>query len=130
MRAVPPGPRSAWDAVRWWERRRIGYNALLAASDVLSAAVWALIAHVVRGSTFSVEQFTTMHVVILLSGNVAYTLGWISEVRFGSGATTAGRGTAHASRLNSGITAAMDFALVTTAVVVTLYTGWQVFAAT
>jgi hypothetical protein len=80
-----------WDAIVWWELRRIPYNAALAILGILTigALLWI-------GSHFSVAGEDVEEPLGLIAGavlyglaaNVFYTLGWISELLWSGGDTS------------------------------------------
>jgi hypothetical protein len=80
-----------WDAIVWWEIRRVPYNAVLAILGVITiSAVLRIGSHfVVPGE--DVEEPLGLIVGAVLYGfaaNVFYTLGWISELLWSGGDTS------------------------------------------
>jgi hypothetical protein len=83
--------KQPWDAIVWWEIRRIPYNATLAILGIgtIGALLWI-------GSHFStsgedVEEPLGLIVGAILYGlaaNAFYTLGWISELLWSGGDTS------------------------------------------
>jgi hypothetical protein len=79
----PGQSRNRWDAIRWWEARRIFFNLLVGATGIIATSVFLLIgsAIVQRGEDF--EEPLALIGIVLLYGfmaNVCYTLGWITEL--------------------------------------------------
>ena len=79
--------KQPWDAVVWWEIRRIPFNLALLAVGVLSAFLFAAIgSEVLRdhniGSPLLAAAFYT------LAANLCYTLGWLTEILWSWGRTT------------------------------------------
>jgi len=79
-----------WDAVIWWELRRIPYNVLLLVVGVLS-----LLSILVMGKYFVQPgedvikplEMVTGVVVYGVLANIAYTLGWVTELLWSWGDT-------------------------------------------
>jgi hypothetical protein len=82
MRAVEPGPRSEWQALVWWERRRLGYNGLLLVLTLAGAGICASVARYARGVSPSVGDIGRLAFLVLALGNLGYTLGWLVESRY------------------------------------------------
>lgn len=81
MFAVPPGARSAWDVVLWWERRRIPYNVILGVVGVCSLLLFHVFieaAHGVPPGEDAVEPI--MLFIAPVVANLCYTAGWLVEV--------------------------------------------------
>jgi hypothetical protein len=79
-----------WDAIVWWEIRRIPYNAMLALLGMMTiiAVLWIGSHFAVAGE--DVEEPLGLIVGVVLYGlvaNVFYTLGWISELLWSGGDT-------------------------------------------
>jgi|SRR5215510_2449356 len=79
-----------WDAVIWWELRRIPYNVLL-----LVVGVLCLLSILVMGKYFvrpgedviKPLEMVTGVVVYGVLANIAYTLGWVTELLWSWGDT-------------------------------------------
>ena len=70
--------------IRWWELRRVVYNALLLAIGV--AALWAMERFLNPARLASDRALETLGLVLLsvgyaLAANVFYTLGWVIELQ-------------------------------------------------
>ncbi len=78
---IPHGPRSAWDVIFWWERRRFSYNAFVFVTGACSLALFFFfITHsgVLKDGDDAVEPMALFAAPILI--NIAYTGGWIVEL--------------------------------------------------
>ncbi len=69
-----------WDAIVWWEIRRIPFNLLVLVAGLASGFV-TLIAwkHVYAADQDLGSPFMTV-VLYALAANLCYTLGWITEI--------------------------------------------------
>jgi len=79
-----------FDAIVWWELRRIPFNMLMLAVGVLSLSSILFIGrYFVKPGEDVVEPFAIVFGVIVYGvfANVAYTLGWITELLWSWGAT-------------------------------------------
>jgi len=70
--------------IRWWELRRVVYNALLLAIGV--AALWRMERFLNSAPSVSDRAGETLGLVLLsagyvLAGNIFYTLGWVLELQ-------------------------------------------------
>jgi len=81
--------RRPWDAIVWWEIRRVPYNAVLAILGVVTTAVvlW-LGSHVAPDVGFEPLGLIAGALLYGLGANVFYTLGWISEILWSGGDTS------------------------------------------
>jgi len=80
-----------WDAIVWWEIRRVPYNAALAILGVITIGVVLLVgSHFVSLGEDVVEPLGLIAGAVLygLGANVFYTLGWISELLWSGGDTS------------------------------------------
>jgi hypothetical protein len=80
-----------WDAIVWWEIRRIPYNLLLGLLGFFTVIVIELIgSHFVRSGEDVEEPLGVFLGVISydMLANIFYTLGWISELLWSGGDTT------------------------------------------
>jgi hypothetical protein len=78
---APLPHRSPWQAVAWWEARRIPVNILIGAYGTFCLAVffWAITSsHVLQPGEDAVEPLAIMITPFLF--NICYTLGWLVEV--------------------------------------------------
>jgi hypothetical protein len=79
-----------WDAIVWWELRRIPYNMLMLVVGVLS-----LLSILFMGKYFVRPGEDVIELVGMISGavvygllaNIAYTLGWVTELLWSWGDT-------------------------------------------
>jgi len=76
-----------WDAVAWWEIRRIPFNLLILAVGLVSGFIVALAgSHVFKADEDIGKPFLTV-ILYAFAANLCYTLGWISELLWGWGDT-------------------------------------------
>ncbi len=73
-----------WEALVWWEMRRIPYNAAVGATGLISAPFWLFLT-ARPGSAFRDEGDWRL-LLILIAGygiiaNIGYTLGLVLELR-------------------------------------------------
>ena len=79
-----------WDAVVWWEVRRIPYNlALLVVGTGSVAAIELIGGRLVRVGEDFVEPLFLLFGIIAYAilANICYSLGWITELIWSSGDT-------------------------------------------
>ena len=76
MDARPP----PWDAIVWWEIRRIAFNLALLAAGLISVFV-------AMSTGFFFPAMILAIVAYALAANLFYTLGWISELLWSGGDT-------------------------------------------
>jgi hypothetical protein len=72
-----------WDAIRWWETRRVPFNLVVGATGIIAAAVFLLIGSTIVRPGEDFEEPLALIGAVLLYGvmaNVCYTLGWITEL--------------------------------------------------
>jgi hypothetical protein len=75
--------RSRWDAIRWWEARRIIFNLLVGLTGVIATGVFLLIGRTIVQPGEDFEEPLALIGAVLVYGfmaNVCYTLGWITEL--------------------------------------------------
>lgn len=81
---LQPGQfRSRWDAIRWWETRRIVFNLLVGMTGIVAAAMFLLIGDaIVRPGEDFMEPLALLGMVLLYGfmANVCYTFGWVTEL--------------------------------------------------
>ncbi len=73
-----PAKRSVGGIVKWWERRRLGYNAIVGACGALSTSVITGL-NLLLGGRVSVSEAFGPALVVLVVANICYTLGPITE---------------------------------------------------
>ena len=77
---------SVWGVVRWWEIRRLVYNAVLLVVGLISLlGAWYLMLFMLpEGEAPPGKPLAVIldAVVFLLIPNICYTLGWITEITF------------------------------------------------
>ena len=79
-----------WDAIAWWELRRIPYNMLMLGAGVLSlASILFIGSYFIRPGEDVIEPFAVIAGVVVYGvlANLAYTLGWITELLWSWGNT-------------------------------------------
>jgi hypothetical protein len=81
--SAPAEPTSPSDAIAWWERRRLAYNALIGATAIVSFLIYCLSitsTGVLQPGEDIIEPIALMAapmVVILI--NICYTAGWLVD---------------------------------------------------
>ena len=77
MFAVAPDHTSNNDVIRWWEQRRIFYNAVM-----LVAGSFTMILALSLGEIIFTDLINVLPPVLIvaLSANLFYTLGWMVEI--------------------------------------------------
>jgi len=72
--------KQPWDAVTWWEIRRIPFNLLILAVGLVSGFIVALIgSHVFKLDQDLGSPFIAV-AIYAVAANLCYTLGWITEL--------------------------------------------------
>jgi hypothetical protein len=82
--------RRPYDAIVWWERRRLRYNGIVLAAAACSfAIVEGIGALLVRPGEDAVEPLALIVGAIgfFVGANACYTLGWLTELVWSSGDT-------------------------------------------
>jgi len=80
-----------WDAIAWWEIRRIPYNLVLLILGSASVLVVESVgARVFPPGVDAVEPLSLLLGVVIygVAANLLYTLGWITEILWTSGDTS------------------------------------------
>lgn len=84
-REVPP--TSAWEAVGWWEARRIPFNLIVGTAGLLSCTVVGVVglgSYFLFGSDFGTPGSPGLAlfgiVIYGLSANICFTGGWFAEL--------------------------------------------------
>jgi hypothetical protein len=84
--ARPVPAKSAWDIVKWWELRRVPYNAIVGVTGVLGGSLAFVLGFVAERRGMEVAWpdpplFLIAFVVLYaIAANVCFTGGWISEL--------------------------------------------------
>lgn len=73
-----------WEAIRWWELRRLVYNLILLVVGCLSMA---LLYFTAPDITIASAPGIAGIVLYGLAANICYTIGWITEWAWSSGNT-------------------------------------------
>jgi hypothetical protein len=79
-----------WDAIVWWEKRRILFNLLVLAAGIVSClVVFAIGSRLVTPGEDVEEPLGIILGVIIygVAANACYTLGWITELLWSWGDT-------------------------------------------
>ncbi|MGA2754871.1 MAG: hypothetical protein ABSE53_14015 [Terracidiphilus sp.] len=72
---------TTWQVVRWWELRRLPYNAILFVIGIASIFAMEFFAQKVNSAGDAPELETGLTIVLYgLIANLCYTLGWIVEL--------------------------------------------------
>jgi hypothetical protein len=80
-----------WDAIAWWELRRIPYNLLLAVlglTTILFIGWFASHLDLRDADVLNPFGFVLAIIAYGIAANVFYTLGWISELLWSGGDTS------------------------------------------
>jgi len=80
-----------WDAIAWWEIRRIPYNLVILAVGTISfGAIEFIGSYVVEPGEDAMEPLLVWVGVAAygLAANLCYTLGWMTEILWTRGDTT------------------------------------------
>jgi hypothetical protein len=76
-----------WDAVVWWEIRRVQFNLVILVVGLVSAFVVAFVGGRVFGAYQDVGSPFMQAAFYAIAANLCYTLGWISELLWAWGNT-------------------------------------------
>ena len=83
--------RPPFDAIAWWELRRIRFNLILLLTGLLSFGVILFVgSKLVHPGEDVIEPLATIvfGLTYAVGANVLYTLGWITELLWSGGDTT------------------------------------------
>jgi hypothetical protein len=79
--------KQPWDAVTWWEIRRIPFNLLILAAGVVSGFIVVLVgSHVFKPDQDFGSPLLAV-AVYAVAANLCYTLGWVTELLWAWGNT-------------------------------------------
>ena len=84
---VPPGRRSAWQVVLWWELRRGPVNLVVGGVGIVSLVcffVFISVSGALKPGEDAVEPLALMAAPVVL--NICYTFGWLVEAAVNSAA--------------------------------------------
>jgi ABC-type branched-subunit amino acid transport system permease subunit len=80
-------PRSAWDAIGWWESRRVSFNLIVGSAGILSCIVVGVVglgASILFDSDFGLPDPPAFALVVILiygiMANICFTGGWLAEL--------------------------------------------------
>jgi len=76
-----------WDAVVWWEIRRVPFNLVILAAGIVSALVIAFVGSRVFGADQDIGSPFMEAAFYAIAANLCYTLGWITELLWAWGDT-------------------------------------------
>jgi hypothetical protein len=78
---------TAWQAIGWWESRRVAFNLIVGSAGVLSSLIVGIVglgSHYLFDSDFGVpgSPLLTVFAVVIyaIMANVCYTGGWVAEL--------------------------------------------------
>lgn len=133
MRAVGPGPRSGWQAFVWWERRRLGYNALLLVVGAACLGAYATASWRATGALPPAGEVRALALVGVGIGNLAYTGGWLTETEYrrslhGQPRSVLDDRLAPARWANQGVRLLMEAGLWATLIGAPAFTAWYAYA--
>ncbi|MBV9108808.1 MAG: hypothetical protein JO306_05350 [Gemmatimonadetes bacterium] len=78
---LPDFRRTPLSALRWWESRRLVFNAAVGAAGLVTASVVTLFALLPpHPATLSFTGLAAMTLAYAIAANVCYTLGWPLEL--------------------------------------------------
>jgi hypothetical protein len=72
-------PRSPFDVIAWWERRRLAYNITVGTAGLVSLGTLVLLAPG-PGSTMNDFGLLIGVAVYGVAANACYTLGWVADL--------------------------------------------------
>jgi hypothetical protein len=75
--AVAPNHKSNKEVIRWWERRRIFYNAVMLAAGCVTIILAVSLGEI---SFTDITNALPPILIVALSANLFYTLGWMVEI--------------------------------------------------
>lgn len=80
-----------WDAIAWWEIRRIPFNLIVLVVGFASGLVIELVGSRLVRPGEDVEEPLGIIIVVIgyaVAANICYSLGWITELLWSGGDTT------------------------------------------
>ena len=83
--------KGSWDAILWWEKRRIAFNLVVLVAGILSILIVELIgSRLAKAGEDVVEPIAILMGVIVyaVAANLCYSLGWITELLWSGGNTS------------------------------------------
>ena len=81
----------AWDAILWWEKRRIPYNLIILVAGVIAIALIEVVGgRLVHPGEDAIEPVAMLIGVVAyaLAANLCYTFSWITEIAWSQGDTS------------------------------------------
>ena len=75
--AAPSNHHSNHDIIRWWEQRRVYYNIVMLAAGALTIALAVSLGEIL---ITDVVNALPPIIIVALSANLFYTLGWVVEI--------------------------------------------------
>jgi hypothetical protein len=79
-----------WDAIIWWEKRRIAFNLTVLAAGVVTLVLLELFVrfYASPGEDLGNPAFLIVGIVVYgIAAKLAYTLGWLTEILWSAGNT-------------------------------------------
>jgi hypothetical protein len=76
-----------WDAIAWWEIRRIPFNLLVLAAGFVTFIVVAFAASRMLGPNADFGNPFLGAILYAIAANLCYTLGWVTELLWAWGNT-------------------------------------------
>lgn len=79
-----------WDAIAWWEKRRILFNIVVLVSGILSGLAIEIIGDRFASPGEDVEEPIGIVIAVVayaIAANLCYSLGWITELLWSGGDT-------------------------------------------
>jgi len=80
--------KEPWDAVFWWELRRIPFNLALLVVGMVSVVSFSAAGSLLVGKLVAPALLVVGVVAYAIAANAFYTLGWVSELLWSGGATS------------------------------------------
>jgi hypothetical protein len=76
-----------WDAIAWWETRRIPFNLLVLVVGLISGTIFVFVGSHVFGPDADLGNPFLAIIAFALAANLCYTLGWVTEILWAWGNT-------------------------------------------
>ena len=75
----PPAPRNSWGIIKWWESRRLHYNAIVGGTGLLSMGLFTLLASL-PPNAHHMGLFLAPIIAYGVLANLCYFLGPTAEI--------------------------------------------------
>jgi hypothetical protein len=76
-----------WDAIAWWEIRRVPFNLLILSVGLVSGAIVAFAGSRLSGPDANFGNPLIVIILYAIAANLCYTPGWITEILWSWGDT-------------------------------------------